>query len=85
VCVYLEVFPWSYTFSCSKYRVLDDCSRLRDIIKALPEKRHFVPSLLLFVWAADEPASSDSTTLPADFLDMVGRPARVGAVFLMIS
>ncbi|KAJ7430961.1 hypothetical protein B0H11DRAFT_1679179, partial [Mycena galericulata] len=40
-----------------KYRVLDDCCRLRDIIKALPEKRHFVPSLLLIVWTADEPAA----------------------------
>ncbi|KAJ6590462.1 hypothetical protein DFH09DRAFT_205833 [Mycena vulgaris] len=55
-----------------KYRVLDDCSRLRDIIKALPAKRHFVPALLLFVWAADEPASSsDPSNLPGDFLDMV--------------
>lgn len=59
--------------SCSKYRVLDDCSRLRDIIKALPERRHFVPSLLLFVWVADEPKSaSDLALLPGDFLDMVG-------------
>ncbi|KAJ7484620.1 SAC3 domain-containing protein [Mycena latifolia] len=57
-----------------KYRILDDCSRLRDIIKALPAKRHFVPSLLLFVWAADEPASSsDSSNLPADFLDMINK------------
>ncbi|KAJ7136142.1 hypothetical protein C8R44DRAFT_769794 [Mycena epipterygia] len=57
-----------------KYRVLDDCSRLRDIINALPAKRHFVPSLLLFVWAADEPASSsDSSNLPQDFLDMINK------------
>ncbi|KAJ7442519.1 SAC3 domain-containing protein [Mycena galericulata] len=57
-----------------KYRVLDDCSRLRDIIKALPEKRHFVPSLLLVVWTADEPAvSSHSPSLPGDFLDMVNK------------
>ncbi|KAF8189987.1 hypothetical protein K438DRAFT_1676621 [Mycena galopus ATCC 62051] len=57
-----------------KYRILDDCSRLRDIIKALPEKRHFVPSLLLFVWAADEPQSaSDLASLPGDLLDMVNK------------
>ncbi|KAJ7241021.1 hypothetical protein B0H12DRAFT_1133993 [Mycena haematopus] len=57
-----------------KYRILDDCSRLRDIIKALPEKRHFVPSLLLFIWAAEEPQSaSDSASLPGDFLDMVNK------------
>ncbi|KAJ6611001.1 hypothetical protein B0H10DRAFT_2058094 [Mycena sp. CBHHK59/15] len=57
-----------------KYRVLDDCSRLRDIVKTLPVKRHFVPSLLLFVWARDEPSSdSDASHLPADFLDMVNK------------
>ncbi|KAJ7615024.1 SAC3 domain-containing protein [Mycena polygramma] len=57
-----------------KYRVLDDCSRLRDIIKALPERRHFVPSLLLIVWAGDEPASStNSALLPGDFLDMINK------------
>ncbi|KAJ7207064.1 hypothetical protein GGX14DRAFT_456067 [Mycena pura] len=55
-----------------KYRILDDCSRLRDIIKAFPEKRHFVPCLLLFVWsAAETTSSSDSTTLPGDMLDMI--------------
>ncbi|KAJ7039915.1 hypothetical protein C8F04DRAFT_1085319 [Mycena alexandri] len=80
-----EGYPGVIMFECTplegveddlerKYRVLDDCSRLREVIKALPEKRHFVPSLLLFVWAAEEPASSaDSTTLPADFLDMVNK------------
>ncbi|KAJ7669015.1 hypothetical protein B0H17DRAFT_1162276 [Mycena rosella] len=78
-----EGYPGIIVFECTplagveddlerKYRVLDDCSRLRDIIKALPAKRHFVPSLLLFVWAADEPASSsDSSSLPVDFLDMI--------------
>ncbi|KAJ7145418.1 hypothetical protein C8R43DRAFT_1012730 [Mycena crocata] len=53
-----------------KYRILDDCSRLRDIVKSLPDKRHFMPSLLLVVWAADEPASSSDSTLAADLLDM---------------
>ncbi|KAJ7749297.1 hypothetical protein DFH07DRAFT_829171 [Mycena maculata] len=57
-----------------KYRILDDCSRLRDIIKALPEKRHFVPSLLLVVWTADESAASaELPMLPTDFLDMVNK------------
>ncbi|KAJ7336454.1 SAC3 domain-containing protein [Mycena albidolilacea] len=78
-----EGYPGVVVFECTplegvedelerKYRVLDDCSRLRDIIKALPERRHFVPSLLLFVWVADEPKSaSDLALLPGDFLDMV--------------
>ncbi|KAJ7770634.1 hypothetical protein B0H16DRAFT_218508 [Mycena metata] len=80
-----EGYPGVIMFECTplegveddlerKYRVLDDCSRLRELIKALPDKRHFVPSLLLFVWAAEEPASSaDSPALPADFLDMVSK------------
>lgn len=37
-----------------KYRVLDDCSRLRDIINALPARRHFVPSLLTISWIHTE-------------------------------
>ncbi|KAJ6571869.1 hypothetical protein B0H19DRAFT_1131654 [Mycena capillaripes] len=81
----LDGYPGVIVFECTplegveddlerKYRVLDDCSRLRDIIKALPEKRHFVPSLLLFVWVGDEPASStNSAPLPGDFLDMVNK------------
>ncbi|KAK0449033.1 uncharacterized protein EV420DRAFT_1750746 [Desarmillaria tabescens] len=36
-----------------KYRLLDDCSRLRDIIKSLPENRHYVPSLLVIWWAEE--------------------------------
>ncbi|KAF7326366.1 Nuclear export factor [Mycena venus] len=80
-----EGYPGVIVFECTplagvkdelerKYRILDDCSRLRDIIKALPEKRHFVPSLLLFVWAADEPVSpADVVPLPGDFLDMVNK------------
>ncbi|KAJ7151013.1 hypothetical protein C8R46DRAFT_1123015 [Mycena filopes] len=80
-----EGYPGVIMFECTplegveddlerKYRVLDDCSRLREVIKSLPDARHFVPSLLFFVWAADEPASStDSTILPADLLDMVNK------------
>ncbi|KAF7349173.1 Nuclear export factor [Mycena sanguinolenta] len=80
-----EGYPGVIVFECTplegvdddlerKYRILDDCSRLRDIVKALPEKRHFVPSLLLVVWAADEPQSAaDLAPLPPDFLDMVNK------------
>ncbi|THV07242.1 hypothetical protein K435DRAFT_709945 [Dendrothele bispora CBS 962.96] len=51
-----------------KYRVLDDCARLRDIIKALPPKRCFVPSLCVFFWS--EGSNSSPTS---DFLDMVNK------------
>jgi hypothetical protein len=49
-----------------KYRVLDDCARLRDIIQALPVKRHFVPSLLVVTWTETDPPE-----LEHDFQDMV--------------
>lgn len=48
-----------------KYRVLDDCSRLREVINTLPPKRYFVPSLLIIHWAEDD------VSMPSDFLDMV--------------
>jgi hypothetical protein len=48
-----------------KYRMLDDCSRLRDIIESLPPDRHFIPSLLTISWSGEEPNSS------SDFNDMV--------------
>lgn len=48
-----------------KYRMLDDCSRLRDIIESLPPDRHFIPSLLTISWSGGEPDSS------ADFNDMI--------------
>ncbi|KAH9475152.1 SAC3 family protein 1 [Psilocybe cubensis] len=49
-----------------KYRVLDDCARLREIIKALPPKRHFIPSLLVICWTEGEQTPEES-----DFFDMV--------------
>ncbi|KAG1893364.1 SAC3/GANP/Nin1/mts3/eIF-3 p25 family-domain-containing protein [Suillus fuscotomentosus] len=48
-----------------KYRMLDDCSRLRDIIESLPPDRHFIPSLLTICWSGEEPDSS------SDFNDMI--------------
>jgi nuclear mRNA export protein SAC3 len=50
-----------------KYRVLDDCARLRDVVKTLPDNRHFVPSVLVICWSEGDPK-----TLAPDFLDMVG-------------
>ncbi|KAG6836633.1 hypothetical protein H0H93_005660 [Arthromyces matolae] len=37
-----------------KYRVLDDCARLRDIIHTLPPQRQFLPCLLLIAWTDEE-------------------------------
>ncbi|KAJ3554038.1 hypothetical protein NP233_g12506 [Leucocoprinus birnbaumii] len=33
-----------------KYRVLDDCSRLRDIVDMLSTKRHYVPAVVILNW-----------------------------------
>jgi len=50
-----------------KYRILDDCARLREILLALPEGRHFLPSLLLILWSEREPSVPGP-----DLQDMVG-------------
>jgi len=50
-----------------KYRILDDCARLREILVALPEGRHFLPSLLLILWSEREPSAHGS-----DLQEMVG-------------
>ncbi|KAL5512415.1 hypothetical protein ACEPAG_3407 [Sanghuangporus baumii] len=55
------VFPGMIVFECTpleevddeierKYRVLDDCARLRDVISMLPEDRYYIPSLLFINW-----------------------------------
>ena len=49
-----------------KYRVLDDCARLREVIETFPEDRHFIPSVLFILWGEDE-----SETLPDDLRRMV--------------
>ncbi|KAH0835800.1 hypothetical protein J3R83DRAFT_9655 [Lanmaoa asiatica] len=48
-----------------KYRVLEDCARLREIIEAFPADQHYVPSLLCITWSERDPDSSK------DFHDMV--------------
>jgi hypothetical protein len=45
---------------------LDDCSRLRDILKALPAKRRYIPSLLIICWTEGEESHTAS-----DLFDMV--------------
>lgn len=49
-----------------KYRVLDDCARLRELIETLPDDRHFIPSILFILWN-----EGDSETLPDDLQHMV--------------
>jgi hypothetical protein len=49
-----------------KYRILDDCARLREILLALPERRLFLPSLLVILWSESQPS-----TLGPDLQDMV--------------
>ena len=49
-----------------KYRILDDCTRLRDVLLNLPEGRHFLPSLLMILWNEQEPS-----VLGSDLHDMV--------------
>lgn len=52
-----------------KYRILDDCSRLRDIIDSLPqdEDLRFIPSLLVIDWVD----SSEGSQAAVDFVTMV--------------
>ncbi|KAF5375889.1 hypothetical protein D9615_008201 [Tricholomella constricta] len=49
-----------------KYRILDDCARLRDLVNAFPSKRHFIPSLLIISWIEEEDQAKSMT----DFADM---------------
>lgn len=49
-----------------KYRILDDCARLREILLALPEGRHFIPSLLVILWSERQPS-----VLGSDLQDMI--------------
>lgn len=53
---------------CRKYRVLDDCARLRGILETRlpPDEQRFVPCLLVINWSEKE---DDGDT--RDFIDMV--------------
>ena len=73
----MECFPGLIIFECTpldgvddeierKYRVLDDCSRLRDIITMLPKRRHYIPSIMLINWDA-----SKGSSVATDIVDMV--------------
>ena len=49
-----------------KYRILDDCARLREVVEMFPEDRHFIPSVLFILWGDDE-----AEELPGDLQHMV--------------
>ncbi|KAI1784571.1 SAC3/GANP/Nin1/mts3/eIF-3 p25 family-domain-containing protein [Ganoderma leucocontextum] len=60
-----------------KYRVIDDCARLRDVLEALPptERRHYSPCLLVVDWSDDE-----DTEQTRDLVDMTHRLVKEGTV-----
>ncbi|KAI0820885.1 SAC3/GANP/Nin1/mts3/eIF-3 p25 family-domain-containing protein [Trametes gibbosa] len=60
-----------------KYRVLDDCARLRDILETRPppDEEHFVPCLLVVNWSEKE---DDENT--QDFVDMTRKAVRDGSL-----
>ncbi|KAI9457223.1 SAC3/GANP/Nin1/mts3/eIF-3 p25 family-domain-containing protein [Lactarius psammicola] len=58
-----------------KYRILDDCARLREVVEKFPEDRHFIPSVLFILWGEDE-----AEALPGDLHRMVGDYATKGVI-----
>lgn len=58
-----------------KYRILDDCARLREVVEMFPEDRHFIPSVLFILWDEDE-----AEALPGDLHRMVGDLATKGVL-----
>lgn len=53
-----------------KYRILDDCARLRDVVEAVRSqaKLRFTPALLIITWT-----DGDASDVAPDFGDMVRR------------
>ncbi|KZT03060.1 uncharacterized protein LAESUDRAFT_729568 [Laetiporus sulphureus 93-53] len=60
-----------------KYRVLDDCSRLRDIIKNLPAAEHlrFTPTLVVLQWSAEK-----ENEAAQDFVNMAKKKVNQGVL-----
>lgn len=56
-----------------KYRILDDCARLREALKSITDDQHVVPSLLLLSWDVD-----GSKSIPDELLEMVSLIPPVG-------
>lgn len=58
-----------------KYRVLDDCARLRTVLEGLSGKRFYNPALLTFCWARDLESYNAQ-----DFFEMVGQFVKDGTL-----
>jgi hypothetical protein len=68
---YLPISPAAYLqLECRKFRILEDCARLRSVVKALPRARHFIVSLLVLFWATDK-----NIEAPSDLVSMVRCPS----------
>ncbi|EMD36062.1 hypothetical protein CERSUDRAFT_96289 [Gelatoporia subvermispora B] len=65
-----------------KYRILEDCARLRDIIRTLPpaEDLRYTPSLLVINWTEEK-----ATSTVADFDDMVQRLHQDGVIGTVVA
>ncbi|KAJ4481245.1 SAC3/GANP/Nin1/mts3/eIF-3 p25 family-domain-containing protein [Lentinula aciculospora] len=60
-----------------KYRILQDCTRLRDLLESLrlhQHQRYFIPSLIFIHWAEDEL----DTKLPRDIVDLTPPQSQPG-------
>ncbi|TFK19237.1 hypothetical protein FA15DRAFT_689578 [Coprinopsis marcescibilis] len=77
-----EAHPGLIVFECTpldgvndeierKYLVLDDCSRLREIVQSFPKRRYYEPSLLVICWAHDSDAELSAKLEHLD-LDLEG-------------
>ncbi|KAI0294123.1 SAC3/GANP/Nin1/mts3/eIF-3 p25 family-domain-containing protein [Multifurca ochricompacta] len=56
-----------------KFRILDDCARLREVIETFPEDRHFISSVLFILWGEnDVVALSDDLRLMTDDYEAKG-------------
>ncbi|EGO23106.1 hypothetical protein SERLADRAFT_471836 [Serpula lacrymans var. lacrymans S7.9] len=81
-----SIFPGLIVFECTpleevkddlerKFRILEDCTRLRDVIQALPPKRHYMPSLLTISWSESEQSNSLS-----DLAEMISTMLQEGVL-----
>lgn len=60
--------------------MLDDCSRLRDVLHAVPTRKYYVPALIVLHWPGTSVSPSPQTEISQDFLDLVASFVRDGSV-----
>ncbi|KAF9265005.1 hypothetical protein L218DRAFT_924765 [Marasmius fiardii PR-910] len=78
----VEGYPGVVVFECTplegadelekKYRILDDCSRLREVFNSFPPQRYFVPSILIVWWTGSE-GESQSRMPESDLSNMLNK------------